>query len=291
MTNGKLIVVTGATGRQGGAVARGLLQRGWRVRVITRRPNSPQAFVLAAAGMQVERANLNHRWSLARALEGAHAVFSVQTLLAQDVEAERSQGLLLAEAAERAAVAQVIHSSIAGLQLGLDLPGLEAKSEVEQAFVALGTAATIFRPALFMEGLEPFGARTTLLSLLASRAEAGQPFQLLALADFAELVCRAFDEPAQWQARTIDLAGDIVNVPEIRDTFRSAGHPWVPCLKLPEVVVGRMPPDLRVLATIAARVGRSADLAALRAALPTLQSLRGWLAARHPSAGDVRAAS
>jgi uncharacterized protein YbjT (DUF2867 family) len=52
------VVVTGSTGKQGGAVARGLLERGHKVRAVTRDPNSSQAQLLANAGATLVAASI-----------------------------------------------------------------------------------------------------------------------------------------------------------------------------------------------------------------------------------------
>lgn len=93
------VAVAGATGKQGGAVAHRLLARGHKVRALTRNPGKPVAHALAAKGAEVVRADLEDRVSLDRALAGAGALFSVQDFLEAGVQAERRQGLNLAEAA------------------------------------------------------------------------------------------------------------------------------------------------------------------------------------------------
>ena len=75
-----LITVFGATGAQGGGLARAILadpERRFAVRAITRRPDSPAARALAAAGAEVVAADLDDRASLARAVDGAHGAFCV----------------------------------------------------------------------------------------------------------------------------------------------------------------------------------------------------------------------
>jgi uncharacterized protein YbjT (DUF2867 family) len=76
--NGRTIVVTGATGQQGGATARHLLAEGWRVRALTRDVTKPAARALAAAGAEIVQADNEDRSSLERAMQDAYGVFSVQ---------------------------------------------------------------------------------------------------------------------------------------------------------------------------------------------------------------------
>jgi predicted amino acid dehydrogenase len=76
--NSKTVAVCGATGRQGGAVARRLIERGWKVRALTRRPDSKKARVLAEGRAEVVRADMTDRRSLEAAFQGAYGVYSVQ---------------------------------------------------------------------------------------------------------------------------------------------------------------------------------------------------------------------
>src|SRR5918995_7216314 len=88
----KTVVVCGATGRQGGAVARRLLDRGWPVRALTRRPDSDRAQALADGGAEVVRADMGERGSLEAAVEGAHGVYSVQKAMTSGLVGEVVEG-------------------------------------------------------------------------------------------------------------------------------------------------------------------------------------------------------
>src|SRR5215218_2690509 len=111
-TESTLILVTGATGQQGGATARALLKRGFKVRALTRKPASPSAERLASEGMELAAGDLDDRGSLDRALQGVHGVFSVQTFMGGGVEAEERQGKLLADAAKAASVKHFVYTSV-----------------------------------------------------------------------------------------------------------------------------------------------------------------------------------
>ena len=79
MGNGdKTILVTGATGRQGGAAIRHLLPNGWKLRALTRHPNGYAAKQLSGQGVEVVRGELEDPESLERAAHGVYGIFSVQ---------------------------------------------------------------------------------------------------------------------------------------------------------------------------------------------------------------------
>ena len=166
----QITVVAGATGRQGGAVARALLTRGRKVRALVRDPSSAAARRLADAGATVLRGDLDEPASLAEPLTGAHAVFSIETAdytnLMGDNEVRRARNLV--NASRRAGVVHVVHSSVSGT--GNDDPGAfdaarwgafpahywRSKIEAESIVRSGGFDAwTIVRPATFMENLLP----------------------------------------------------------------------------------------------------------------------------------------
>src|ERR1700674_5893373 len=93
------VVVTGSTGKQGGAVARGLLERGHKVRAVTRDPNSSQAKLLANAGATLVAASLEDTAAIRKALEGAASLFAM-TMPSEGADAEIRQGVAAADAAK-----------------------------------------------------------------------------------------------------------------------------------------------------------------------------------------------
>ncbi len=76
--NDKVVAVTGATGQQGGAVARKLLADGWKVRALTRDANKPAAKELETLGAELVPGDMDSRSELDAAFKGAYGVFSVQ---------------------------------------------------------------------------------------------------------------------------------------------------------------------------------------------------------------------
>src|SRR5512141_934126 len=86
------VAVAGATGRQGGAVARALLSRGHAVRALTRSPDSRGAADLNALGATVWKADLDDGETLLRALDGADAFCLLATPFEDGIDAEIHQG-------------------------------------------------------------------------------------------------------------------------------------------------------------------------------------------------------
>ena len=108
----RVVLVTGATGSQGGAVARELLAKGWKVRALTRKPDSDGAKALAKLGAEVVTGDLDDAASLQRALTGAWGVWAVQNTWEAGVEKEEDQGKRLAKLAREVGVRHFVYSSV-----------------------------------------------------------------------------------------------------------------------------------------------------------------------------------
>jgi uncharacterized protein YbjT (DUF2867 family) len=117
------VVITGSTGKQGGAVARGLLERGHKVRAVTRDPNSSQAKLLANGGAALVAASLEDTAAILKALEGATSLFAMTTP-SGGTDAETRQGIAAADAAKAAGDCRVF-STERGRLYPLPLSGLE----------------------------------------------------------------------------------------------------------------------------------------------------------------------
>lgn len=233
------ILVTGATGKQGGAVAAALLRAGRPVRAMTRDPQSSAAQALAAQGVEVVKGDFNDIASLDAALAGVDGVFSMQMgSHPGDPETEVVTGRTLIEAASRAGVRVVVHTSVAraGDQknfVGWDEGRWEPlywhnKSAVNEIVKAAGFAYwVILKPSLIMENLVPPMVKTMYPTL----AERGQfdtaiapdtPLDWIAAHDIGAFAAAAFADPERFHGHEIDLAGDTITLPELANKLAKA---------------------------------------------------------------------
>src|SRR5450631_3709779 len=136
------VVVTGATGKQGGAVARGLLERGHKVRAITRDPNSSQAKPLADSGASIVTASLDDTAAITKALEGATSLFAMTTPYGGGADAETKQGFAAVDAAKAAGV-HLVFTSVNSANKRTGVPHFDSKYEVEKHIAKVGPRATI----------------------------------------------------------------------------------------------------------------------------------------------------
>ncbi len=138
MAKSLTVLVTGATGKQGGAVARRLLERGHKVRAFTRKAESPAAKALAGLGRT--RSHRKPRGPRARSkgpLGGADAVFAMSTPFEAGMGAETQQGVTVADAA-KAAGAYLVYTSVGSADKKTGIPHFDSKYEVEKHIAKIG---------------------------------------------------------------------------------------------------------------------------------------------------------
>src|SRR4029078_6050720 len=133
MANEKTILITGATGKQGGATLRHLAKRGgFKLRAMTRKPDGDGAKALAALGAEVVAGDLDDDKSLARAVAGAWGVFSVQNTWEAGIEREEEQGKRLAKVARDGGVQHFVYTSVGSANRRTGIPHFENKVRVEE---------------------------------------------------------------------------------------------------------------------------------------------------------------
>ncbi len=218
MENGRTILVSGATGQQGGAVARQLLERGFAVRALTRDGDKPAARELAERGAEIFEGDLEDRPSVERALEGAYGVFSVQQFWEVGVEGEIRQGKALADAAKAAGVSHFVYSSVGGAHRETGIPHFDSKWEVEEHAREVGHPLTVLRPSFFMQNWEMM-REPILGGTLPQPLDPDKPFQMIDSGDIGVFAALAFENPEEWIGRDTDISGDELTMPQIAETF------------------------------------------------------------------------
>lgn len=226
------VLVMGATGKQGGAVIRALLKAGRSVRAFVRNPTSPAAQALAAQGVDIVKGDFTDINSLDAALTGVDGVFSVQMgSHPGDPETEVLAGRALVEAAHRANVRIIVHSSVAragdqekfiGWNEGRWEPLYwQNKAAVNEMVKTQGFRHwVILKPALIMENLVPPMVDLMYPSLaergrFETAIEADTRNDWIAAQDIGAFAAAAFAEPERFHGHEIDLAAESLTFPEI----------------------------------------------------------------------------
>lgn len=224
------IVVTGATGTQGGAVAQALLVRGLPVRALVRDSQAPAAVALAEAGAQLAIGSYDDPQSLRAALHGGDALFSVQQAPGEQRDLERDHVRALMDAAKDTGIRHVVHSSVSNTGAFRTMAGWEAgrwernywesKADAEATVRNAGLPVhTILRPAFMMDNFTMPKAAWMFPDLIQgairTAVEPETPIILVAAEDIAQAALAAITAPDRFAGQAIDLAGDLVMLPEI----------------------------------------------------------------------------
>src|SRR5215471_15872151 len=239
MVNGdRVVLVTGATGRQGGAAIRHMSSKGWRLRALTRDPDSHAARELARRGIEVLRGDLENPASLERAVQGAYGVYSVQDYWSVGARREVEQGTNLANVAKKAGVRHFVYSSVGGAERNSGIDHWESKWKIEKHIRALKLPATILRPAAFMEDYYVDQVEIGILKgKLMDPIRADKPYQTIATSDIGAFVALAFERPKEFIGEAVEIAGSELTNPEAAEVFsRVLGKP-VKFQKLPMPMV------------------------------------------------------
>ncbi len=271
------ILVTGATGKQGEAVARHLLSGGWQVRALTRDPLKPGAQALAKLGAEVVTGDFDQRTSIDRALAGAYGVFSVQNWEAGAAR-EIQQGKTFADAARAAGVKQFVYSSVGGAERNTGILHFDSKWEIEQHVRALGLPATILRPVFFMDNFNSPNFRPAILQgTLTLALRPARTMQMIAVDDIGGFAALAFEKPGEYIGRAFELAGDELTMPQVAEAFSRVLGRTVRFVEQPIEQVRSFSKEYAVMFEWFNREGYKADIASLRALYPGLHNFQAWL--------------
>ena len=294
MTSKRSILVTGATGQQGGAVARALLSRGHRVKALTRKPDSDAARQLASAGAVVVAGDLADAASIVRAAKDVDTMFLMGNSYEAGLEEETRQGILAADAAKAAGIGHLIYSSVADADKQTGIPHFESKYLVEQHVRQLGIPHTISAPVAFMENaVAPWSTGALSQGTLAFAMPPKRVLQLVALADIGAFVAALAERREQVFGKRYDFAGDELSGEEQAKILTKAiGRP-IRYQEIPIAAARQQSEDAALMFEWFDRVGYDVDIAALRRQFPEVRwhGFADWARAFDWSASGLRSES
>ncbi len=231
------ILVVGATGKQGGAVARHLLKNGFKVRALTRNAESPAAKRLTEQGAEVVVGNLDYRDSLQQVMAGANRIFSVQNYWEKGVgyEGEIRQGRNLADVAKACGVQHFVQSTMAdGCTFPNQLEHFKSKAEVEQYIKAIQIPYTFLGTVTFMDNVldSVFGGAWT-FPFIASVMKPEIPYHMLAVDDMGGIAAAVFANPTKYIGQKINMMSDCPTVPEMKQIYKQVSGRSAKWFRLP----------------------------------------------------------
>ena len=262
-TSVKTFFVTGATGQQGGGVARGLLSQGQHVRILTR--SAAKAEALKKQGAEIVIGDLMDQSVLVKAMVGVDGVFGMTTPFEGGMDVEVQQGKTLADAAKKANISHYVFTSVGGADKNSGIPHFETKWKVEEYIRQIRLPATILRPTFFMDNFGTFfreGLRQGTLTL-PMRPET--KLQMIAVKDIGAFGAEALLRPDVFMGQAVELAGDELTMPEVithlsRTMNRSLNFQQLPV----DQAEAAMGDDMAKMFRWFNEVGYSADIPALR---------------------------
>lgn len=278
----RTVLVTGATGKQGGAVVRRLLDRGHAVRALTRNPNSAGATALSRFGVELAAGSLDDREALGRALSGVDAVFAMSTPFEAGMEAETRQGVTMAAAAKAAGV-HLVYTSVGSADRKTGIPHFESKYRVEQYIATIGVPATIVAPVYFMDNATVFTRDQLKAGVYAIPMSPTRKLAQIAVADIAAFAVLAIESPERFRGKRFDIAGDEVSGLEAVEILSRVSGRTFSYFQVPlEMIRERMGEDGATMYEWFERVGYRVDIAGLRRDHPEVgwHSFEAWAEAQ-----------
>jgi uncharacterized protein YbjT (DUF2867 family) len=273
----RVILVAGATGKQGGATARNLLKQGFKVRALTRDPNKPTARALADEGAEVVQGDMDERAAMQHALEGVYGVFSVQNFWEVGYDREVREGKTLADASKAANIRHFVYSSVASAHRKTGLSHFESKWNVEEHIRRAGLPYTIIRPVWFMQNWQNW-REWILKGMLSLPLSPSTNFQQINVDDIGAIAALAFSNPDKWLGRELDIAGDEHPMTGVVDTFSRVLNRPVQYAQMPwDQFKAQAGEEYEKMFRWFENVGYDADIAALRKEYPKLSTFEQFL--------------
>ena len=280
------ILVTGATGTQGGAVARELLKRGYQVRGLTRDTQSEKSQALAALGVEMVQGDYDDVDSITAALDGAAGLFAVTLFWHGGYDAEVAQGKMLVDEALKAGIGHLVLTSVAGADAKSGIPHFESKWEVEKYLHKAALNWTIIRPVEFMDN---WGWSTDDFSQgrLVDPRQLESSHQWIAASDIGFFVGEAFEKPVDWIGVTQEIAGDQLTLGELQaDLAEAYGQDFTHIQPTWEDFEAEIGEEITQMYRWFENKGYAVDIEGLREQYPNLVTVPEFLAEMAASSSD-----
>jgi uncharacterized protein YbjT (DUF2867 family) len=271
--SGKLtVLVSGATGKQGGHLVRELLARGHSIRALTRKPESPAAVALAERGVTIVQGDFEDQGSLERAARGVDTVFAMATPFEGGEKAEAREGINMVRAASAVGVSHLVYSSVAGADRATGIPHFDSKFEVEQEVRRSGVPFTIVAPVSFMDNyLADWMAAGIAKGSIAQPLPATRRLQQIAVADIAQFTALVMERRESFLGKRIDIASDELTGATAAAVISEASGRHIEYTALPIDAVRQRNDDLARMFEWFDRVGYDADIVGLRVLYPEVE--------------------
>lgn len=278
---GDPVLVFGATGTHGGAVARELLSEQFTVHAFVRDASSERALALAQAGARLVVGDLDDGPSVARALGAVAVAYAVTTPFEGGAQEELRQGHTILQAAASSELPWLIFASVAAAARA-DVPHFQSKARIERDLEQSPLAWTVLAPSYFYENLDAV-SEAIRAGRLPLALPADKPLHQLALRDLGATVAAVLRRRQEHLSVRVELAADS---PTPREMAAALGARFI---QTPLQELRERNPDLAAMYAFLAKQGYAIDTAAVRARYPEVAwtSFAAWAAERLQSSCAV----
>ena len=275
VANQRNILVTGATGQQGGSLTRLLLQKKHKVYALTRNTQSPAAQDLRNRGANIVKGDLDDSDSLKRAVKDVESVFLMGTPFDDGTEGETRRGKLMADIAKENNIEHLVYSSVANADKNTGIPHFESKYKVEQHIKNLGIPHTIIGPTFFMENLLGPGLEQGQLALPLSSSTTLQQSALENIGEFSALV---LERRKPFLGKRIDIASDEVTGEQAAKILSNELRQRIRYVPVPLEQVYQANEDMARMYEWYEKTGTGIDISSLHQEYPEVNwlSFRDW---------------
>jgi uncharacterized protein YbjT (DUF2867 family) len=293
VANKRKILVTGATGQQGGALARLLLQKKHEVYALIRstKSESPKAQKLRNQGAKLVEADLDKPDSLEQATNGIDSVFLMGTWVEVGTEGETRRGKMMVDMAKEKKVEHIVYSSVVNADKNTGIPHFESKYKVEQHIKNSGIPYTIIGPTFFMDNLLSYSLAGLQQGQVALPLSPSRILQQSAVENIAEFSALALERRNSFIGKRIDIASDEITGEQAAKVLSNELGHKIRYEQVPMEQIRQANEDLAVMFEWFERIGTGVDVAALHKQYPEVNWLtfKDWV--KSQNWGDLAVSS
>jgi uncharacterized protein YbjT (DUF2867 family) len=293
VANKRKILVTGATGQQGGALARLLLQKKHEVYALIRstKSESPKAQNLRNQGAKLVEGDLDKPDSLEQATNGIDSVFLIGTFIEGGTEGEIRRGKMMVDIAKEKKIEHIVYSSVVNADKTTGIPHFESKYKVEQHIKNSGIPYTIIGPTFFMDNLLSYSLAGLQQGQVALPLSPSRILQQIAVENIAEFSALALERRNSFIGKRIDIASDEITGEQAAKVLSNELGRKIRYEQVPMEQIRQASEDLAVMYEWFERIGTGVDIAALHKQYPEVNWLtfKDWV--KSQNWGDLAASS
>ena len=279
--NKRKILVTGATGQQGGALARLLLQKKHEVYALIRdtKSESPKAQNLRNLGAKLVEGDLDNPDSLEQATNGIDSVFLMGTFVGGGTEGETRRGKIMVDIAKEKKIEHIVYSSVVNADKNTGIPHFDSKYKVEQHIKNSGIPYTIIGPTFFMENLLSYSLAGLQQGQLALPLSPSRILQQSAVENIVEFFALALERRNSFIGKRIDIASDEITGEQAAKVLSNELGHKIRYEQVPLEQIRQASEDLALMYEWFERIGTGVDVASLHKQYPEINWLtfKDWV--------------